>query len=244
MPHRVISLTDPKKRDAHVEIETPKRPPRYSYVNDEGESVRSERFIKSTERQTYEALLAEYGDEEALATALIEGDPEIDYELAGRRVDRIDRVYVREDGSVLYCARNVLVKYDPFGHETGREDFVDVEATVSDETPLPWSGRLFPIDEVLRRFVLVRKFRVRHVNGLTFDFLYEIAEHLHEQDKMLLVGSGKKGTAPLIFQTNGSPYRGFLEGRIDGDGYLLVLHLSNLELKPIPEEPEDEEEEE
>jgi len=53
---------------------------------------------------------------------------------------------------------------------------------------------------------------------------------------VLFVGSGEKGANPLIFQRNGSPYRGFLEGRIVGDGFLLVLHLSNLELKR-PEAP-------
>jgi len=30
---------------------------------------------------------------------------------------------------------------------------------------------------------------------------------------------------------NGSPYRGFLEGRVDGERYILLLHLSNMELK-------------
>jgi hypothetical protein len=32
-------------------------------------------------------------------------------------------------------------------------------------------------------------------------------------------------------QVNGTPYRGFLEGRIDGENYILLLHLSNMELK-------------
>lgn len=233
MPKRVISLTDVKNRDAHVEIETPRRRERYGYVNAQGEEVHSERFIKLTETRSYEALLDEFGDDEALAAALIEKDPEVDYEKAGRRVGSTDRVYVRSDGSVLYTARVLLVQYGPDGEEKDRRDFVDVEATVTEESALPWSGRLFPIDEVVRKFAIVRKLRVRHVNGLTFDFLYDIAKLLHEEKKMLLVGSGKKGTQPLIFQTNGTPYRGFLEGRIDGDGYLLLLHLSNMELKSI-----------
>jgi hypothetical protein len=37
----------------------------------------------------------------------------------------------------------------------------------------------------------------------------------------------------LIFQTNGTPFRGFLEGRTQGESYKLVLHLSNLEIKRI-----------
>jgi hypothetical protein len=35
----------------------------------------------------------------------------------------------------------------------------------------------------------------------------------------------------LIFHSNGSPYRGFLDGRVDGEKYQLLLRLSNLELK-------------
>ena len=37
-----------------------------------------------------------------------------------------------------------------------------------------------------------------------------------------------------MLDRNGTPYRGFLEGRVDGDKYLLLLHLTNLELKELP----------
>ena len=35
-------------------------------------------------------------------------------------------------------------------------------------------------------------------------------------------GGGKSGKDPLIFQTNGSPYRGFLDGRINKNQYQLI----------------------
>ena len=41
----------------------------------------------------------------------------------------------------------------------------------------------------------------------------------------------QKGRDPLVFYTNGSPFRAFLEGRVDGERYQLLLHLSNMELK-------------
>ena len=85
----------------------------------------------------------------------------------------------------------------------------------------------------LQKFVLVRKLQLCHLDGLTFDFLHGIAKELQEKESMLLLGGGPKGKQPLIFQRNGSPFRGFLEGRVKGDGYLLVLHLSNLELKRV-----------
>ena len=236
---RLISLTDDRKRDAQVEIERAKRGARHSYVNGTGEAVRSKRFIKATEGHDTKSLLAAHdGDLDALGQALVDGDPELDVEIAGRLLGDVDRVWVREDGSVLYAARALMVRLTPDGEEVSRADFVDVEATVNDEAPLLWSGRLFPVTEVVRRFALVRKLQLRHINGLTYDFLYEIAKTLQESGKMLFVGSGAKANQPLIFQTNGSPYRGFLEGRVEENGYRLILHLSNLELKSVTTEAE------
>jgi hypothetical protein len=76
-----------------------------------------------------------------------------------------------------------------------------------------------------------RTIQLRHVDGVTFDFLFGIAKELHEKDSVMLVGAGSKGKDPLLLQLNGSPYRGFLDGRIKGDEYLLLLHLSSMELK-------------
>ena len=230
---RLIWLTDDKQRDAQVDMTPPPKVERVRYLSPESRLVHSERLIRSTEGHTYDALKARFPDGEALAKAMVEGDPEIDLEHVGRRVGDADRVWMHPSGQILYSARVLQVVTDASGTEKAREDFVDVEATVTEEAPLPWSGRLFPIDEVVHKFVLSRALQLRHVNGLTFDFLFALAKSLHEAKKVALVGSGPKGTSPLIFGTNGSPYRGFLEGRVEGDGVLLVLHLSNLELKSV-----------
>lgn len=231
---RLISIMDDRKRDAQIGVEGPRKEAGRSYLNAAGDPVTTARFIKQPEGHDFDALLdAHDGDLEALAEALVAGDPEIDLELTGRELGESDRVWVRADGSVLYSARVLKVVYDAAGEEQSRADWTDVEATVSDESPLAWSGRMFDKDQVVRRFVLQRKLQLRHVNGLTFDFLYEIAKKLADEGKMLFVGTGARGTNPLIFQSNGSPYRGFLEGRVEGDGFRLVLHLSNLELKRV-----------
>ena len=240
---RLISIMDAKKRDAQIEVESPKSRVTHQWVGAEGEPVTHQRLVKGTERTTYLALVEETGSPEALSQALIDGDPEIDLSQVGRRLGYTSRVYLGPKGNVLYVARILKVVYAPDGEEKSREDFVDVEATVGEDLPpLPHTGRLMPIDTVIRRFALVRKLQLRHVNGLTFDFLYEIAKSLQEAGKLMFVGAGSKGATPLIFQTNGTPFRGFLEGRVDGESYKLVLHLSNLEIKPLPkpEEPEPE----
>ena len=64
-----------------------------------------------------------------------------------------------------------------------------------------------------------------------------MAKDLQERDCLMLLGAGAKSNQPLILRRGGSPYRGFLEGRTDGEKYCLMLHFSNLELK-VPEDAE------
>lgn len=233
---REIRITDDRQRDARVAMTSPRRPPPRKLVAPGGARVAFSTFIKVAEARDYRALAAAHGGDEGLAKALVAGDPELDLEVVGRRVGPVDRVWVKDDGSVLYTGRVLLVTTAPGAPPESAEtrDFVDVEATVDDDTALPWSGRLFPVDEVVRRFALTRRLQLRHSDGLTWEFLWALAKKLHEARQMLLVGAGPRAARPLIFQRNGSPYRGFLSGRVDGDGYVLALHLSNLELKRGP----------
>ena len=92
------------------------------------------------------------------------------------------------------------------------------------------TGKLIPISVVLTKFVLLKKIQIRHSSSKAFDFLYDTAKLLQDKKSMLYVGGGPAGK-PLIFK--GTKFRGFLEGRVKEGSYLLVLHLSNLELKVL-----------
>ena len=96
-----------------------------------------------------------------------------------------------------------------------------------------WTGKKMPKSKVVVSFAFKRTIQLKHVDGLTFDYLFDMAKELHDEDVMVLIGAGSKGKDPLIFQANGMPYRGFLEGRVNGKKYQLLLHLSNMELKKI-----------
>ena len=74
-----------------------------------------------------------------------------------------------------------------------------------------------------------------HSDGLTYDFLHGLAKELDEANELVLLGAGDSGREPIVFQMNGLPWRGFLEGRVDGPKYQLLLRLSNLELKKTTE---------
>ena len=232
---RYIRLTDSKKRDAKVQYISPRKRKAGSYRNSKGEEVRSYRFINDTDSHNPQNLLSSYEDTEELAEQLITDDPEIDLEKAGRMIDYASQVWIAEDGKVLYSAKMMNVVYSPEGDVKSTEDFEDQEPTVMEDIALPWTGKLLPISAVITKFALLRKLQISHLDGLTFDFLYDIAKSLQDKKSMLYVGGGPAGKDPLIFQRNGTPLRGFLEGRVKDSSYLLVLHLSNLELMKVPE---------
>ena len=232
---RYIRLTDSKKRDAKVQYISPRKRKAGSYRSSKGEEIKSYRFINDTDSYNPQNLLALHEDMEALAEQLIKDDPEIDLEKAGRMIDYASQVWIAEDGKVLYSAKMMDVVYTPEGDVKSTEDFEDQEPTVMEDIALPWTGKLLPISAVLNKFVLLRKLQICHLDGLTFDFLYGMAKDLQEEKSMLFLGGGPTGKEPLIFQRNGTPLRGFLEGRVKDGSYLLVLHLSNLELKQVPQ---------
>ncbi len=107
---------------------------------------------------------------------------------------------------------------------------------VTRDHPLLWSGKLLAKRDVYNKYVMASKLQIVHINGLTYDFLFEIARDLEQRESLLLMGAGPKSNQPLILRRGALPYRGFLEGRTRGEEYCLLLHLSNMELK-APEAP-------
>ena len=51
-----------------------------------------------------------------------------------------------------------------------------------------------------------------------------------------MLAGGKSGKEPLVMNDGGKPYRAFLEGRVNGEKYILILHLTDQELKPLPKD--------
>ena len=66
------------------------------------------------------------------------------------------------------------------------------------------------------------------------DFLFEMAQTLDKENALMMLGAGDGGKDPLILNDGGKPYRAFLEGRIQEKKYCLILHLTDQELKPLP----------
>jgi hypothetical protein len=229
---RKIRITNAEGRDAVVAYETV-RGPKPPALGLPGRSVTFRRYLSSAPSGTHEALSEAHGED--YGQALIDGDPEVDMETVGRTLGPTDNVFLSHDGEVLYAPpEQIDVVTGPDGQERSRSAASSTPSNVQGEHPLRWTSRRMPVDALARGFAVRRSLQLHHVDGLTFDFLFAMAKSLHEAGEAVLVGAGEKGKDPLIFQENGSPYRGFLEGRIDGDRYQLLLHLSSLQLK-VPE---------
>lgn len=232
---RRLHLSNAGKRDAVV-VGASVPPPPPPVMGRAGKAARFRRFIAAGEGRLDTDLAADLGDD--YAQALIDADPEVDLETVGRFIDGTQSVLLAGDGQPLFTAPTIVeIAYDASGAETERRDPVDTPATVNDDIPLRWTGRAMPIGDVVRRFAFRRTLQLQHVDGVTFDFLHAMASELATSQTMMLLGAGESGKDPLVMQLNGSPYRGFLEGRVDGDKYILLLHLSNMELKrPAPKD--------
>ncbi len=230
-----INLTDPRKRDAVVKAESISARRRVRYVGPKGGASYTRKILKSTVDHDYDTLLEQAkGDPEKLAKMLIKSDVDVEMEVFGRFLWNVSRVYIDEDENVTYRIQQNEVIFTAEGKFKERRQRERAEANVDSEIPLSWTGKKIDKNEAIRRYVFSSKLQIIHINGLTYDFLYGMAKELHELNSLMLLGGGKKGKSPLVFRRGSTPYRGFLEGRIKDDGYILLLHLSNAELKSPP----------
>ena len=226
---RKIRIANQAGRDATVAYETlqSEAPPEMGLPN---EAVHFRRYLAAAPSGTDDALEEAHGED--YAQALIDGDPDVDIEVAGRKVGPTDNVFLNSQGEVLYAPPEIVeVILEPDGSEKERREPVDVLGNVNEALPIRWTKMRVKRGELVKRFAFRRTLQLRHVDGLSYDFLYNMAKELDEADEAVYVGGGDRGRDALVFQDNGSPYRGFLEGRINGASYQLLLHLSSLELK-------------
>lgn len=230
---RAINISNEKPRNAQVGFEVTKINSDLVTVRADGMAFSNVRLLKATIDTEPEDLLRQYGDVSKVAQAIVDGDPEIDFEKVGMLLSGLKKVYLSADDKIAYRVNLEEVVYNVDGTEKDAHPLIPTEQNVNSDIPLKWTGKLIPKDKAVRMFVFARKYQLKHVDGLTYDFLYDMAKQLHEKNSLMLIGAGAKGTDPLVFARGGVNYRAFLEGRVDGTKYSLILHLTNLELKTI-----------
>lgn len=242
---RSINISNDKKRDAFVGFEVKRQKDEIINVLADGSQPVNSRMLKSTIDTEPEDLIKAHGGDSnneeslsaarlALAQSIISGDPELDMELVGMTIRNTKKVFIGENEQIVFRLKREEVIYSPDGEEKGVRPMTDTVANICDaDCPVKWTGKLIPKSKAIRMFAFTRKYQLKHVSGLTYDFLYEMAKELADKKAVMLMGGDQKGNAPLVLSGGGTPYRAFLEGRIDGDKYCLILHLTNLELKSI-----------
>jgi hypothetical protein len=229
-----INLANSKGRDAVVGAQTVVKPMRFRWLDEKGRQAQSVRLLMADLAHGLAAMETHAGGRDKIAQALIDGDPEIDMETFGSLLNQTRRVFIDPDGKVVHKVRQFEVIRNPDGSERERRPRKAAQPNAATETPLRWSGKLMKKKDVYNRFVFSAKRQIVHVNGLTHDFLFGIARELEESQSLLLLGAGAKGNQPLVLTRGGQQFRGFLEGRTQGEKYCLILHLSNMELKAAP----------
>ena len=243
---RYIKLANQKNRDAEVTFKSLNPKPKIKMVMENGEKVVNKRVVKSTSEKSLESLFLKYDEKPQegvdfqkqlaakLSEDLINSDPELDINLHGKFISEVSRVYINEDQKPVFRVKKVEKIFSPKAELKQEREPKYNESNIADEGTVNWTGKMMPKSKVYNKLVFNRKYQIRHINGLTYDFLFEMAKELSDKESLMMLGGGASGKEPLVMNDGGKPYRAFLEGRIKGDKYCLILHLTDQELKPLP----------
>lgn len=168
---------------------------------------------------------------------LIQGDPEIDMQRAGKILRGATRGFRFPNGVELVGDFHKMVtSYDAAGNEKGKAQLTRKNANVNENVPVRMKKRT-KLKEAFSKFVFHNHYVLRHDDGVQFDFLQTIAKDLWDNQEIAALGTGAKGNGPLIFIEGGSGYKGYLYGECQGDKYKLLVLLTRMELK-LPEKSE------
>lgn len=230
---RRINLADLKGRNTEITFSGFTKKPFVKSVTKDGNPLRTLRVLKAPASCSFEALMKRYGDPEKISEAILQADSEIDLLQCGMFIDSVSKLYLDKNQKPVFKVGRIEKVFHPDGTLKEERPVKELQSNVLLETPIRMSGKLLPKKDVIQRIVLSKKYQLSHSNGLTFEFLFNIAKELEDTNSLMLVGAGAKGLEPLVFQDGGKAYRAFLEGRTSGDKYCLIMHLSNLELRSI-----------
>ncbi|MDC1391753.1 hypothetical protein N8334_00220 [Flavobacteriaceae bacterium] len=233
---RYIKIEDENKRDAEITFKSVTQKNSVYLALENGVKPINKKVIKSSKDFTLETLTGKLdpSDEELnnFSEKLLNQDIEIDFELFGKFIDKTDRIYTNKNLNPVFNVDLIEKVFDTEGNLKEERKPTYLNSNISGESILKWTGKYIPKNKIYNKVVLSSKYQIKHVNGLTFDFLYKISKTLNDKDSFMVIGGGK-GNEPLVFNDGGKPYRGFLEGKVNENSYCLILHLSNQEYKTI-----------
>mgnify|MGYP006148711007 FL=1 len=233
---RYIKIEDANKRDAEITFKSVKSGDLIYLALENGEKPINKRVIKSTSENSIEHLIGKneptQEDYNSFSEKLMENDSEIDFELFGKYVDKTDKIYTNTDLKPVYNVTITEQILNTEGELVEEKEQTFNKSNINGDSTVRWTGKYIPKNKIYNKIVLSSKYQLKHINGLTFDFLFNVAKDLHEKDSLMMLGGGK-GNEPLTINDGGRPYRAFLEGKVKENSYCLIMHFSNQEYKAI-----------
>jgi hypothetical protein len=233
---RYIKIEDENKRDAEITFKSVTQKNKVYLALKNREKPINKKVIKSSKDFKLENLIGKtepsQKEYDSFSEELINGDKEIDFELFGKFIDRTDRIYTDKNLNPVFNVNLTEKVFDTEGNLKEERKPTYLNSNISGENIIRWTGKYIPKNKLYNKVVFSSKYQIKHINGLTFDFLYKISKTLRDKNSFMMLGGGK-GNEPLVFNDGGKPYRGFLEGKVKDNSYCLILHLSNQEYKII-----------
>ena len=225
-----INISNANNRDAVVAVEGLVAKREVRYVDKNGGPTSNARVLKADAEHELAVIQKKHKTLDKVAKVLVKDDPEVNIENAGMFLVDTSKVYVSQSG-ILHLVDEFELIYKPNGDLAKRRPREKKPQNINSDVPVRWTGKFIKKEEAIGRFVFTMTKQLVHINGLTFDFLFKMAADLQKKDSLLLLRAGESGDEPIVMNRGGKPYNAFLEGRVKGQSYCLLLHLSNMELK-------------
>ena len=150
-----------------------------------GKKIKNVRILESSEQHTYNNLKKVHG--EKLVDAIIKDDVDIDFIKTGLIISQTNRIYLSNEGLVMkQMPKMQEVVFDAKGEEKKRSEPKNIDPNIRDDTPtIKWTGKFFDKKEAIRNFVFRRSLQLQHTNGLTYDFLFNMANDLQKKNQLM-----------------------------------------------------------
>lgn len=216
--------------DADLWLSPVSRKKRRTYQTKTGEKTFFQRYLKYDIDKRPELLLKD----PKFFKNIRDSDMDVNIELTGRLIKKTRRITVNEDFIPVYNYMMYDILRLPDGSIKERLH-QHTKGNIMDKIPVRISQELYDPVEIMLNYIFRRNLYITHNNGLSFKFLYDLAKKLNKLHKFARVETfdpKTKKRAPLALYDGGRKFpRAFLEGRVKGKSYCLILHLSDQELK-------------
>ncbi len=194
-----------------------------------GKKVKNIRILNFDSKQDIQNL----ENNEDLTDHLINGDPEIDIENAGKQLGHTNRLVVNDELKPVYNYNEFDVLITPDGGLKERIHKQSIRNTIG-SVPVIASDEYISPREFIQKYVVKQSLFMGHTDGVSYKFLFEFAKKLSEMHKLVriyAIDSETKKKMPIVIRNGGSLFpAAFIEGKIRGEDYCLTLLLVEREL--------------